>query len=131
MINQIIVEILNKQIRGITAIYIFGSYSKGKLRKDSDIDIAVLAEDPLNSDKIWEASNMLSNKLKKEADLIDLRAVSTVMKAQVAANGECIYVTNKRKRYEFEMYTLSDYTRLNEERREIIERVKKEGLVYA
>jgi predicted nucleotidyltransferase len=131
MVERVIINMLNEQIRGIICIYLFGSYLGNKNKKDGDIDIAILAERKLNNMTRWEASNMLADKLKKEIDLIDLRGVSTVMKAQVVSNGTCIYETERKQRDMFEMYTLSDYARLNEERKEIIERIKKDGFVYA
>ncbi|CCQ98179.1 conserved hypothetical protein [[Clostridium] ultunense Esp] len=35
-----------------------------------------------------------------------------------------------RKRAEFHMYTYSQYARLNEERRPILERIAKEGKIF-
>ncbi|MFQ5456338.1 MAG: nucleotidyltransferase domain-containing protein [Nitrospirota bacterium] len=132
MVNHIIVDILNREIKDLLCIYLFGSYiEEGKYKKDSDIDIAFLAEEGLDNITRWEISNILADKLKRDIDLIDLRGVSTVMKAQIMTNGLSIYESDKKKRENFEMLSLSDYARLNEERKEIIERIKREGLVYA
>ncbi len=131
MVEKVIINMLNEQIRDVICIYLFGSYLGDKNKKDGDIDIAILAERKLNNVTRWEVSNMLADKLKKEIDLIDLRGVSTVMKAQVVSNGTCIYESERKQRDMFEMYTLSDYARLNEERKDIIERIKKDGFVYA
>lgn len=101
------------------------------MRKDSDIDIAILLDGALDNIARWEISCILTDKLDKDVDLINLRNASTVMKAQIVTGGKCIYESDKKKRALFEMYSLSDYARLNEERKEIIEQVKKEGRVYA
>lgn len=130
-LENIIVKILNQKIKDIISIYLFGSFQKGQMRKDSDIDIAILLDGALDNITRWEISCILTDKLDKDVDLINLRDASTVMKAQIVTRGKCIYESDKKKRDLFEMYSLSDYARLNEERKEIIEQVKKEGRVYA
>lgn len=130
MVDKVI-NILNKKIEGIICIYIFGSYLKSTYKKDSDIDIAFLSEEKINNIKRWEISSILADELKRDIDLIDLRSASTVMKAQIVFKGSSIYESDKNKREMFEMLALSDYARLNEERKEIIERIKREGIVYA
>lgn len=129
--KEIIVNALNKEIKDIICIYLFGSFIKDEYRNDSDIDIAFLSEKKIDNIERWEISNLLSEKLKKNIDLVDMKAVSTVMRAQVVSKGICIYESDRNKKHLFEMYSLSDYARLNEERIKIIERIKKEGLVYA
>ncbi len=52
------------------------------------------------------------------------------MRLQVVSKGELLYEGDATKRAEFEMITFSMYARLNEERREILEQVKREGRVY-
>ena len=65
--------------------------------------------------------------LKKEVDLIDLNNASTVFKIQIVKTGKLIYNSdNKRKMY-FQMKTMKDYALLNEERQEIINKIKSSG----
>jgi len=52
------------------------------------------------------------------------------MRMQIVSTGECVASPDEAARREFEMYTYSDYARLNEERREILKRVKASGLIY-
>jgi predicted nucleotidyltransferase len=131
MIEQKVTNILKQRIEGIICIYFFGSFPEGTYRNDSDIDIAVLAKGEWDNIKRWEITGILSEELNKDVDLINLENASTVMKAQIVTRGKCIYESNKIKKDFFEMYSLSDYARLNEERKEIIEGIKKEGRVYA
>ena len=131
MIEQNIINILNRQIEGIICIYLFGSFSEGTCRRNSDIDIAVLAKGEWDNIRRWEIAGILSNELNKDIDLINLESSSTVLKAQILTKGKCVYESDKLTKDLFEMYSLSDYARLNEERKEIIEKIKKEGRVYA
>ena len=46
-INNILTEyikLLKKQFAGVEHVYLFGSYAKGNITEDSDIDIAVIFE---------------------------------------------------------------------------------------
>jgi predicted nucleotidyltransferase len=45
-INDIVSLVLNRVPRS-RAIYLFGSYARGMARSDSDIDIAILTDEPL------------------------------------------------------------------------------------
>ena len=58
--------------------------------------------------------------LGREVDLIDLARSSTVLRKEVLGNGRLLYETAPDRRAEFEMYALSDYARLNEERSPVL-----------
>ena len=65
--------------------------------------------------------------LKKEVDLIDLNKASTVFKIQIIKTGKLIYNSNNLKKMYFQMRTMKDYAILNEERQEIIDKIKSRG----
>ncbi len=50
--------------------YLFGSYSKGKEKETSDVDLLVSM--PINGLKFFELVELLREKLKKKVDLIDV-----------------------------------------------------------
>lgn len=119
--KNIIIDFL-KQKLSPELIYIFGSYSENKERKDSDIDLAFLSEDEVGEYQIFLLAQKLADKLKKEVDLIDIKQASTVFKMQII-QGKLIYNANNYKKMEFELKTLREYAKLNEERKEVLERV--------
>jgi predicted nucleotidyltransferase len=129
-LKELIVKSLLKQYPDLVAIYLFGSMVQENLRPDGDIDLAILPRKPLDSFTKWKLAQELSILLHHEADLIDLLKASTVMRVQVISKGICLYEGNKIKKEIFENYVYSAYARLNEERREIIENIKKRGKVY-
>ena len=56
----------------------------------------------------------------RDVDLIDLGQASAVMKVQVLRDGHPLYTSDQGRVAEFEMYALSDYVRLNEERKRVL-----------
>lgn len=99
-------------------IYVFGSWGTPLARRDSDMDIAFLASDPQDPVAVFDAANDLASALGVEVDLVDILRASTVMRKEILRTGEVIHAAHERAWREFEMLTLSDYARLNEERRE-------------
>ncbi|MEZ4274432.1 MAG: nucleotidyltransferase domain-containing protein [Nitrospirales bacterium] len=113
------------------AVYRFGSQVKGTVHSKSDIDLAVLACNPLVPGQLAELQQNLAVVLNCDVDLIDLRAVSTVMQMQVLSTGECLLCEDVQAREVFEMIVYASYARLNEERAGILDDVRARGSVYA
>jgi hypothetical protein len=61
---------------------------------------------------------------------LDLSQVSTVMQAQVVSTGRVLRDADPSHRERFETTVYSSYARLNEERREILDRVRREGRIH-
>lgn len=59
---------------------------------------------------------------------MDLEVASTVFQARVITTGKVIYCDNETKRMLFEMVTLKKYARLNEEKRNIMDKLFERGL---
>lgn len=113
------------------AIYRFGSQAQGTVHAESDVDLAVLASDPLKPGLLAELQQDLAVILNRDVDLIDLRATSTVMQMQVLSTGECLFCRDVQSRDVFEMIAYASYARLNEERAGILDDVRTRGSVYA
>jgi predicted nucleotidyltransferase len=103
-------------------IYLFGSYGTPRQHPGSDLDIALLTSFPLDPVRLFEIANHLSNRLGCEVDLIDLSHASTVMAKEVLRTGERLLVNDIVATQTFEMRTLADYARLNEERNPVLAR---------
>lgn len=125
------IEILRRAVPGLIAIYRFGSRAKGTDRPDSDVDLAVLGPSPLAPVQRFELAQEIAARIRRDVDLVDLQASSTVLRMQVVSTGECLFSSDDATRQRFEAYVFSAYARLNEERREILKRVRKEGRIYA
>lgn len=112
------------------AVYLFGSHAAGAAHRDSDVDLAVLADAPLGDNERWQLAQTLAVMLGRDVDLVDLLRASTVMRVQVIDSGKLLFDSDTTRRQEFEARALSDYARLNEERREILADIRARGSVY-
>jgi uncharacterized protein len=126
-----LIENVRRAIPDLVALYRFGSQAKGTARPGSDVDLAVLARDPIPSLRRFELAQELAIQLHRDVDLVDLRTASTVMRMQVISSGECLFKASDRLQGEFEDLVYSTYARLNEERQEILNDVRTRGSVYA
>ena len=72
-------------------MYRFGSSVTGAARLDSDIDIAFLADGPLDPRARFAWQETLAIALGRSVDLVDLRSASTVMASQVVTTGVVIH----------------------------------------
>ena len=123
------IEILKEEFNPIV-IYLFGSGAKNRLRDDSDIDIAFLTDDEIDSYECFMKAQELADIFSREVDLINLNTSSTVFKAQVVGTGKIIYCRDETKRMYFEMRAFKAYAMLNEEREVILKKIKERGTVY-
>ena len=114
MNDHALIEHIRQSVPDLIALYRFGSQTKGTARPDSDVELA----------------QELATQLHRDVDLVDLRTASAVMRMQVISTGECLDAPNEPARREFEMYAYSDYARLNEERKGILDDIRARGSVY-
>jgi predicted nucleotidyltransferase len=121
---------LRTAIPGLEAAYRFGSTVSGETHAESDVDVAFITRESPAPGRTWEAAGDLGVELGRDVDLVDLRAASTVMRVQVLEDSVLLVDDDPTARAWFEMLSLSDYARLNEERRGILEDVRLRGRVY-
>ncbi|MGL4452826.1 MAG: type VII toxin-antitoxin system MntA family adenylyltransferase antitoxin [Sarcina sp.] len=114
----------------INTIYLFGSFSRGEERIDSDIDLAFLTEENIDEYRCFMKAQELADIFKRDVDLIDLKKVTTVFKAQIIGRAKVVYCADDSKRAYFEIRSLKEYALLNEEREEILNGIKESGKVY-
>lgn len=125
-----LVERLRQELPGLLAVYRFGSFGTEHEHPGSDLDLAVYAGTPLPVAKLWHLAQELATEVGRDVDLVDLAAASTVMRAQVVHGGERLYCADKLACETFENYVYSSYARLNEERRGILQDIRRRGSVY-
>jgi predicted nucleotidyltransferase len=128
--DSMIVEHLRRAFPTLLAVYRFGSTAQGTASETSDADVGVLARERIDPVRRFDAQETLAAEIGRDVDLVDLASASPVMAIQVITGGRLLYDDDSGARGQFEDLTFSAYSRLNEERRGILERVATEGTVY-
>ena len=111
----------------VQAIYLFGSRGRNDARTDRDWDVALLSSRRLDAVERWHLQERIASALGSNVDLVDLRTASAVMRVQVLKDGRLLADPQPQRRAEFEVFALSDYARLQEERREILADASRPG----
>jgi len=124
------IEVIRETVPDFVAVYRFGSTVRGEQRADSDVDLAVLAAVALDPVARFDLQERLAVALRRDVDLVDLRRASTVMAMQVISHGEPIATGDALERERFEDHVFGAYARLNEERRDILRQVFRDGTVH-
>lgn len=111
-------------------IFVFGSSVSGNFSVDSDIDLAYYSKDKIGLYDMFIIKEELADLLCREIDLINLRNASTVFKTQIVGTGIVFYCADRNRLDEFRIRTFKEYALLNEERQNILNKVKEEGAIY-
>lgn len=110
--------------------YIFGSYAQGKMRPDSDIDIAIYSERKLDSKTYLDIKMALTDVCKREIDLIILNDATPLLRYEIYKNNILLFTRDNDLETSYKVKTLFEY---NDVKRYLdlsydrtIERLKKE-----
>jgi len=133
MSSEAIVKTVLDFYPDVEAIYLFGTYETEDEWPDSDVDIALLFP-PSQSKLIKDipfggCSIALTNVLKKDVDLVNLRMVNTVFQHEIIQNSKIVYIKDNNAIDLFEMTIMSLYQKLNEERAAILQEIYKSGRI--
>jgi predicted nucleotidyltransferase len=106
----------------VAAAYLLGSAATGRLRPDSDVDIAVL---PVRRDELLLAERLsltaeLGRMVGREVDLGVLTTRDLVYAKEAVTRGRLVFDRDHVATATFEMYALSMYASLQEARREVL-----------
>lgn len=101
-------------------LILFGSYATGHATEKSDVDLAFLSDEVLDTREIWlELSQELATLLGVESvDLVDLKKIDTVFRFVIVSTGKIIYQEGSVDEYLTLVYTM--YLQLNNDRKEIL-----------
>lgn len=93
----------------LSLVLLYGSHAKGEIRKDSDIDIAVLGTKPISTDDLIALSNDFTQIFEAyEIDVKSLHNTGPLFRYQVMQNSVLLYGRN----YDyltFKSYAFRDY----------------------
>lgn len=127
---QAVLDLLRAALLSLRAVYLFGSAAAGRLRDESDIDLAVLADRPLASSERLDLSARCARLLSRDVDLVDLYGASPVLLFQVLEGGQVLYRRDDTELAHFETTALARYCAWNEERRELVDDIVTRGSIH-
>ena len=93
----------------IAAVYLFGSFARGVMKKSSDVDLAIMTFSAIPSMKRINWETELSNILKKDVDLVIFSQVGCLLQHQILKYGKLIYEKNAQERVRQETAARREY----------------------
>jgi uncharacterized protein len=88
----------------IAAAYLFGSSVKGKTKKSSDIDVALLLnEKKISGFSILDFITAMEKNIGRKADVVILNTADEVLKYEVRRQGKLIFERSVEYRKQFEV----------------------------
>lgn len=97
------------EYENIIFAYIFGSYVQGKIREDSDIDIAIYLEDNIDTETYLEIKMDLTKICKRQIDLIMLNNATPLLKYEIYKNNILLFSRDKSIETNYKVRTLFEY----------------------
>lgn len=126
--NKIIEFLVNKLNPKL--VYLFGSFAKGEGREDSDVDLAIYTDEEVDAYDLFIISNQLAYELRRDVQIVDMKELDTVFAAQIVAYREELYSSDDSLAATYNMTTLREYAKLNEERSIVLDAIKRDGKIY-
>lgn len=129
MTEALVLNRLKVAIPTLSALWLFGSRAEGREGPDSDLDLAILADEPPGPVALWELAGELAEIAGCPVDLVDLRAASTVMQYQIVTTGRTLWVRDVSVAL-YECFILSEKTALDEARAGVLADIRTTGTVH-
>ncbi|MFB6216743.1 MAG: nucleotidyltransferase domain-containing protein [Candidatus Aenigmatarchaeota archaeon] len=111
MIPEQKAEIIEKGLRerGFKVAYIFGSRVAGREHEDSDIDVGVLTEEPMELMEMIEVEKDIEKELEEDLDLVDLTDKDPRFAYNALRESKLIYSEDEELRVSFEQRLMRKY----------------------
>lgn len=128
ILKQMIKKI-NKEIL-TDFIILFGSFAKGTIHTESDIDLAYFSNQVLSPYERFLLAGELAIISGRDVDLIDIKQVDTIFTMLIFSEGKVIFMGDNNEYTRQQMRAYSMYVTLNEQRKPIIDSIKVQGSVF-
>ena len=114
----------------IALVFLFGSFVRGDITFFSDLDIAIYFTGTVDSYRINDLREDISEMLGIEVDIVVLNTASPVIKMQVLKKGTLLINKDQRAYNENFVTTVKEYDDLKRTRKEIEGKILR-GRIYA
>jgi uncharacterized protein len=106
------------------AAWVFGSFVRGQLRSDSDIDLAVDFSES-DSGMRLDAMAKLAAIFGRDVDLLDFKKVSTVMQHQILTTGQELFSHDPIRTLNYNTFVQSEYQNIQRWRKPMMQALSK------
>jgi len=93
----------------IAAVYLFGSVATGRDRKGSDLDLAIVIKKPISGRERLRIEADLSNRLRRDVDLVVFGQAAPLLQHQILKNGRLICENDPAERIRQEVLARAEY----------------------
>ena len=111
-------------------VWIYGSFAQGRARRGSDLDIAILPDRPIDARDRFERAEIVSDRVRRQVDLVDLPTVSTVLRLEVVTGGLRAVARDPEYCDMFELVSVAKFLDQSLMLREWMKEIKERGSVY-
>lgn len=120
----------------LIAVYLFGSQAEDKAHYLSDVDVAVLFDDQMSAEQLFQRTlaigSLLEQALQCTVDVIPLNRAGPLLRFQVIQKGQLLLERDRTRRCLFHMRAMNAYydakPYLDYQRSEAIRRIREKGL---
>ena len=123
-------DALLERLPNAWAIYVFGSLARGDEWPNSDLDLGVLLPPGETISDLLGLVSHVSTRVNRDVDLVDLRTVDDILRSEVLADGQVIFVSQPGAVLDWEASAMSRQARHREDIREILEDFRRSGVGY-
>lgn len=113
MINKLLIQKIKHSLTkepGIILAYILGSSASGRVREDSDFDLAVIVDDQKNTSfkHIYKMVSQINFPKNLDLSVVDKNS-SPIFLFQITSTGKCIYLRSDKDKIYFEAFVMKNY----------------------
>ncbi len=108
----------------VECCYVYGSAASGRLRPDSDVDLAVACSRPLEGAELCALQEECALVLHRDVDLVDLLRVTGLI-LRNALRGTCVFSRSARSKYRVVRELIYDQEDMQPLRRRLMERRRR------
>ena len=102
--------------RRLLGAWLYGSHAAGRSRPDSDIDVAVLFDEPLDPVSLFDAGTRFAAFMKAPVDLVDLRRAGGLLRVEATQRGRALVPPTLEADY-FTTHAIADHAAFAANRR--------------
>lgn len=121
-----VVAAIHQVLPQANALWLFGSAARNELRAHSDIDLAVILPNALQSTEKMHATAALSTALGRDVDLLDFSRLPTVMQFQVLETGQLLYTDDAVKTETYSAFIRTEYQHIQRWREPMIAQLTRD-----